>query len=160
MHLAQEGRLLEGFDHVRARLDRYLDACFALEVIQKMFSPADPHPAFLRGALSYLKLLSVSGGRRALRVHFHSRLLLEAGFCPDWGCCCECGEVVEGDGLALRLPDGLLCCNCRRESDGPISGSVVRYLQQDRELSWGNVPAFDPGVEVLRGKWPQVPCSI
>ncbi|MEE8143156.1 MAG: DNA repair protein RecO [Planctomycetota bacterium] len=153
MHTAVEGRLIEGFGHVRRHLGCFLDTCLALEVLGKMFSPGDPHPEILRGALSYLKLLAVPGGRRALRVHFHSQLLKESGLAPHWGRCGECGVELEEAGPALRAPVGALCPGCRRTTDERAALDVFRYLDAEAALPWGQVPSLQASPRVLQECW-------
>ncbi|MFQ5654047.1 MAG: DNA repair protein RecO [Planctomycetota bacterium] len=153
LQLALEARLVEGFPHLRRSLPLFLEACFALEVMGKMFSPEDPHPQFLRGALSHLKLLGVGRGRGALRVHFLSSLLGETGFAPSWSACAECGAALDRGGAAVRLPAGVLCGRCRAPGDPQVSNGVLCYLERDATLPWGHIPALDPAPPVLEGAW-------
>lgn len=153
MHTVHEARLVEGFDHLREDMGCYLDTCLALEVMEKMFSPADPHPRFLRGALSYLKLLGVGRARRALRVHFYAALLEECGFGPCWECCSETGEEIDDDPVSIRIPDGVVSAAVRRGGEIRVPKGLVDYLDIERSLSWGQIPHHDPPAELLTGAW-------
>ena len=153
LHLATEGRLVEGFDHVRRHLDRYLDVCLAIETMLRVFQPHDPHPHFLRGTLSYLKLLGVGHGRRALRVHFHSMVLEAAGVTPEWRHCIECGNPTDGIGVALRIPSGVVCASCKAGVDEPIALEVVEFLDDQARVPWGRVPHLRPGARLLSAAW-------
>lgn len=153
VHQVYEARLVEGFDHLRRSLPCYLDAQFALEVMLKMFSPGDPHPQFLRGALAYLKLLGVGKGRRVLRNHFYGQMLLETGFSPDWSACTECGEAPEGSQVAVWVPRGFLCSNCRQGSEERVTRQVVEYLAAEAQVPWGRVPGLSVETAILESSW-------
>lgn len=153
LHLATEARLVEGFDHLRHDVACYVDACLALEVMLRVFQPADPHPHFLRGALSYFKLLGVDRGRRQLRVHFHSQVMRAGGMAPQWGLCPECGNEV-GEGVAgFRPPFGVVCESCRHGGDETLASDLVRYLDREAAIPWGRVPSLDAPPELLGEAW-------
>ncbi|MGE3163449.1 MAG: DNA repair protein RecO [Planctomycetota bacterium] len=152
-HLALEGRLVEGFAHLRRELETFLDVELALEVMLKMFSPGDPHPEFLRGALSYFKLLGVGKGRLALRNHFYAFLLRMVGLGPEWEVCSECGDRVAAASVFVRVPRGWVCDSCRRGGEERVSRETVRYLAADAQLGWGQVPAASVGAETTREAW-------
>ncbi|MCI0651255.1 MAG: DNA repair protein RecO [Planctomycetes bacterium] len=153
VQLLYEGRLIEGFEHLRRRLDGYLEACFALEVMPRFFSPADPHPDFLRGALIYFMLLASAGGRLPLRLHFYSFLLREGGIGPEWRRCAECGVAVAPESGSFRVPVGIVCRRCRSTGDWAVMEKTVRYLALEAGAPWGAVPTLDPGVKVLEEAW-------
>ncbi|MEM7168299.1 MAG: DNA repair protein RecO [Planctomycetota bacterium] len=155
MHTIHEARLVEGFDHLRHDLRCYLDTCLALEVMDKMFSPGDPHPRFLRGALSYLKLLGVGRAQQALRIHFYSELLEECGFSPAWDCCAETGEELPDaeNPVTVRLPQGVVSEVARRGGEMRVPRPTIDYLAVDRTFAWGQIPHHDPPRELLKGAW-------
>lgn len=153
LHLATEARLVEGFDHLRRDVACYVDACLALEVIGRVFQPADPHPQFLRGTLAYFKLLGVGRGRRALRVHFHSQLLRAGGLAPRWGNCTECGSVTTQDPVAIRVPSGALCGKCSKTGDERVPVDLTRYLVNEAQVPWGRVPGLRAPAELLDRAW-------
>ncbi|MEM7262690.1 MAG: DNA repair protein RecO, partial [Planctomycetota bacterium] len=140
--LATEARLIEGFDHLRHSYDAYVEACFGLELIRLLFRPSDPHPEFLRGALSFLKLLGVGEGHLALRLHFATSLLRETGVAPDWRHCAECGAPLALDRAPERVrpPAGPVCRSCARPNDAEVPTAVLRYLLSEQSLPWGRVP--------------------
>ena len=154
VHLATEARLVEGFDHLRRSLGAHFDAAFALEVLARLFSPQDPHPYVLRGALSYFKLLESSTGRPALRIHFLAAALREAGLAPEWAACTECGQVLPTSGMVgVRVPVGAVCDDCRSGGERPVAAPVVAYLAAEAGAPWGRVANLQPGPEVLRDGW-------
>ena len=153
MHTIYEARLVEGFDHLRHDLGCFVDTCLALEVMDKMFSPGVPHARFLRGALSYLKLLGVDHARRSLRIHFYNALLDECGFSPSWDLCAETGEEVADDPLLVRMPQGVVSAAARRGGEMRVPRAIVEYLAIERSMSWGQVPHHDPPLELLQGAW-------
>ncbi len=153
LHLGLEARLLEGFDLLRRALPSYLDACLALEVLSRAFSPLDPHPELLRGALSYLKMLEAGAGRQALRVHFYALVLRESGVAPEWRRCVECGRAPAGSSLGVRAPLGVVCSRCERGGEERVDAGVIRYLAAEAEASWGRVPELAPDRKLLDGAW-------
>ncbi len=155
LHLATEGKLVEGFDRLRRNLAAYLDTCLALEVMSKTFSAEDPHPVFLHGALSYLKLLEKNTAdrpRRALRVHLYGHLLAELGWAPQWESCLDCGRAL-GANFVVLVPTGVRCHECSRGRGQRVSEAVVRYLVLEQQAPWRSVPALRPGDHVLTGAW-------
>jgi DNA repair protein RecO (recombination protein O) len=153
IRLATEARLVEGFDHLRRDLSAHVEACLALEVISRMFSPNDPYPEFLRGTLSYLKLLGVPQGRRPLRIHLYSSLLRETGLAPSWEECVDCGGWIGDETGAVRPPEGIVCGRCRRGGETPVEPPVAAYLASEAGTAWGRVPALAPPSGVLHGAW-------
>ncbi len=151
--LATEARLIEGFDHLRQSLPAYLEACLALELMRKLFRPGDPHPQFLRGALSFLKLLSVGRGRRVLRLHFVTSLLREIGFAPEWWHCVECERPLEGGPTAVRLPAGGVCASCRTSSDRDVTAPTLQFLRDEIQLPWGQIPGIDEDASYVAEAW-------
>lgn len=155
LDLATESRLVEGFDHLRRDLRGYLEACFVLEVMGKMFRPRDPHPEFLRGVLSFLKLQHVGVGRLNLRIHFVGSCLRAAGLEPVWEWCTECGaELVPFSGpVQVRLPSGGVCSDCRGPKDLTFPASTFAYLVHDAQLPWGAVPEAGGDRQILGAAW-------
>lgn len=148
-----EGRLVEGFLHLRTSLPVYLDACFAFDVMLQAFSPEDPHPDFLRGVLSYLKLLGVGAGRAALRVHFHALLLREWGAAPCWARCAATGKVPSGTVWTVRAPVGVVVDARPQPGDMQVPRAVLEYLAADAEIPWGRVPSLSPPSGDLSRAW-------
>lgn len=152
-HQAFEARLVEGFSHLRADLETFLEVELALDVMMKVFSPGDPHPDFLRGALSYFKLLGVRKGRIALRNHFYSFLLRMVGLGPAWGACSECGDATANAERFVRVPRGVVCATCRLGGEARVSREVVDYLLQDSQRGWGQVPSTPTPSTILDEAW-------
>lgn len=155
LDLALESRLVEGFDHLRRDIRGYLEACFALELLLKLFRPRDPHPEFLRGVLSFLKLQHVGSGRLNLRIHLVGSCLRACGYEPELGLCTECGaDVLPFRGpVLLRLPAGTVCDECRGPKDLTFSAPTINYLIHDAETPWGAVPGVDSDPRVVGSAW-------
>ncbi|MFN0059712.1 MAG: DNA repair protein RecO [Planctomycetota bacterium] len=145
LQLALEARLIEGFDHLRTTLGSYTESCFALELLDRLFSARDPHPELLRGTLSYLKLLELRAGRPTLSVHFQSLVLRESGVLPDWLRCADCGaELVHERRVEFRVPVGPICPACRAPKDVPVAYETLEYLAREGTIQWGYVPSLKP----------------
>ncbi len=135
--LLYEANLIEGFEHLRRDLDAFHEACFVLETLRKLFRPFDPAPDFLRQVLSTLKALRHGHHHRALRIHYSQQLLLANGLLPNWEQCAACQEatLTTRKSLTLRLPEGVVCADCRLPEERPIAPQTVHYLIDERE--WG-----------------------
>ncbi|MCA8961806.1 MAG: DNA repair protein RecO [Planctomycetes bacterium] len=152
--LATEGRLIEGFDHLRRSFTAHVEACFALELSRKLFRPHDPHPEFLRGALSFLKLLGVGKGRLALRCHLVGAVLRETGLAPSWDRCVECEtQPSSATPCGVRIPMGIVCDSCRRSSDAVASAEVIRLLRHEADFAWGRIPGLALPLPLVREVW-------
>lgn len=155
LELATESRLVEGFDHVRHDLRAYLETCFALEIVNRLFRPRDPHPEFLRGLLSFLKLLGVGTGRLSLRVHLVGTALRESGFEPVLTECVECGESLDPTvpAVQVRLPAGIVCDGCALPRDLTFHPDVIAYLLDDSRAAWGIVPSVETHPRTVSAAW-------
>lgn len=153
LYLATEGRLIEGFSHLRGDLECWLDANLALEILGKAFTRGDPHPELLRGTLSYLKLLSVGKGRHLLRNRFLAEILLASGISTDWSRCCDC-EIGDGvDLVALRVPSGPVCRDCRGVSDSPRDRATFSYLASNASIPFDRVPGWEVPADATADGW-------
>ena len=115
-----EASVLEGFDGLRADLEKFALGAYFAECLEALGVEEQPDAPLLQLALNALYALSRGLYEpEKIKAAFELRLMCLAGYAPDLGECASCGREPEEPVLNLR--DGRLYCRACPGGGGTVT---------------------------------------
>lgn len=132
--LMTQHEIVRSFRHLRSDLDRYLQTCYVLELIDRFTPLEEPHRVVWHLLDHILVQLGEAPERAAFWLAcFEVRLLSVMGFHVRLGSCVSCERVFSsGSGVFDSVQVGLRCTNCLQgeHQEWWLSGEAITLAQQ------------------------------
>lgn len=137
LDIVTQAESIEGFEAIRADLDRVSAALYLLELADRFTLDQQEADATFELLHTALRRLERGDGIHLVTRSFELALLAASGYAPQWNRCVACGAAVAGAGIgggavAWSPGDGgVLCPGCRAEHPAaqPVDGTVLRVLR-------------------------------
>ena len=131
---------------LRERADALDSAGRACDAVSRLFDSGEPHPEVFNLLCTMLALLDgdPAAARAEQRIAFRLKLLLAAGFAPQFAACASCGER---DGLVgySAAAGGVVCGGCEASSF-PLDGDAHAFLVEALGHPLAQTPPAEPRV--------------
>ncbi len=125
------------YRRLKGELERWLTACYCLELLNEMSAEQDPQERFWALILETLGALEKGGPVKVVTRGFEQKILLAAGYALETERCVGCGGALGGEGYGFDpLQGGILCRTCHRRGAGSrlsLHGDSIRSLKLLRE---------------------------
>ncbi len=131
MYSVNSTDVIEPFYEIRNDLVKLTYACHMVDMINDVVQEDQPSPMVLRLFLNTLHVLLHSEKQPELvNDIFGFRLLSLLGYAPDIYACITCGSPFTGGGYFDFENDGIVCCECVRESNGHfLQSGTIKAMQ-------------------------------
>lgn len=125
------------FNYLRIDWQRYVQACYLLELLDAVLPDREGGPEFLSLVLATLHLLESVEPAICLRM-FESRLLVLMGFGPELESCIHCGTTgVDGVKFSVQH-GGILCVSCQGKDPAAVK------IEQGLVATWQHLVRINP----------------
>ncbi|MCX5710119.1 MAG: DNA repair protein RecO, partial [Candidatus Omnitrophica bacterium] len=135
LHLVTQCDLKDGFERVRASIDKITAASFMMELINAVMQPEDKNEQVFDLALNCLNELKTSPFPEKILTIFKIKMLTLSGFKPHFDSCISCDERILGQAKFSLSLGGLLCEQCQRRdlsSRSIFRGTIATILYIER----------------------------
>lgn len=108
---------IQSFFGLGEDMDRYMNACYVLELSDRILQEEQPSPAcfnLLRDYLTEMETRKKSFG--TLTIAFQLKILGISGLAPVLDSCARCGKQNEAEVFSVK-DGGIVCSSCVSESD-------------------------------------------
>ncbi len=122
---------------LKGQLDRWLSACYCLELLNEMSVENDAQPELWTLLLDTLKVLETGSALKTVARGFEQKILSLAGYGLETESCVSCGRELRGESYGFDpLQGGILCQGCSRRGTGSrlsLHGDSLLAIKELRE---------------------------
>lgn len=149
----EDSTLIEGFQNLRADIDRLSLGCYLLELVSEMTREGQVLSPVFTLLGGFLKMLDEGGEAEALVRFFEIRLLAALGYMPYLNGCVTCKSHFDGEAALKFSSDrgGVVCRRCSAAATGliGISAGTVRFLQTAARFDLDKLRRLKPAQTTL-----------
>ncbi len=157
----EDAALVEGFDGLRADLERFAAACYLLELTGAFTRPGLSQPAVFDLLSDFVSLMESGGDTALICRFFEVKLLSLLGYMPGFSGCVSCGaaftDPAGGRGLSFSTEKGGLLCSACSASDPAtmaMSRGTAMFMQAVERMNTDKLGRLRPGEFFLNESGP------
>jgi len=134
----------ELYRRLRGDLDRWLTACYCLELVNELSAENDAQPRLWALIVDTLRALEDGLSLKLIARGFEQKILDLSGYSLETTGCVSCGRELSGEDYGFDpLQGGVLCRNCSRKRGGSRlalhsdSLEAMKMLREQPALGYG-----------------------